>query len=179
MNQEYISKPENPQSNSPESRAPSTTENLAPEAISRRKMLRVLGLGGAMLAGSALLSNFSFAATEGQAEGKGSASPDTMLRVSSVDELLALPNGRLKDGTLAFVGGYRTAGDGGAKLMRWRRAARRPTTAERFTGLRERTDAGKSSTTGSGIFAGSGYSGRLRTRTTRSTRSSTIPPFIG
>lgn len=119
MNQEYISKPENPQSNSPESRAPSTTENLAPEAISRRKMLRVLGLGGAMLAGSALLSNFSFAATEGQAEGKGSASPDTMLRVSSVDELLALPNGRLKDGTLAFVGGYRTAGDGGAKLMRW------------------------------------------------------------
>ncbi|GFZ80056.1 hypothetical protein GCM10008018_26990 [Paenibacillus marchantiophytorum] len=88
----------------------------AGEAISRRKMLATLGIGGAMLAGSALVPRIASADNE---KFSNSSQGNQVLRVSNVEELKSLPSGQLDDGLYVFVGGYYKNGDGGAKLVRF------------------------------------------------------------
>ncbi|MFK7693870.1 hypothetical protein [Paenibacillus sp. HJGM_3] len=95
------------------------------KAISRRKVLQTLGLGGIALAGSALASNIALAAdasTDGNANGKG----DPVLQVKSVAELLSLSAQKLTNGQLVLVGGYAQNGDGGGKIVRWDAASTKP-----------------------------------------------------
>ncbi|TMV51266.1 peptidase C14 [Paenibacillus mesophilus] len=91
-------------------------ESLKKEAISRRNVLRTLGIGGAMLAGSAFASKLALADDMSSANGNGSS---RVLQVGSVAELAKIPPGLLKDGQHVHVSGYNTSGDGGAKLVRW------------------------------------------------------------
>ncbi|GIP33397.1 hypothetical protein [Paenibacillus sp. J2TS4] len=99
-------------------------------AISRRKMLKALGLGGALLTGSALAPGLVFAddksssrnddGDHGTTELTSNGNARSMLYVPHVQALLALPKGQLKEGTKVHVGGYYADGDGGAKLVCWR-----------------------------------------------------------
>ncbi|WP_163855245.1 peptidase C14 [Paenibacillus elgii] len=92
------------------------TNGKANETISRRKVLKTLGLGGAILAGSAF-GGSQFASAESlQSGGKGDRQ---VMWVASVEELMSLPPGQLKDGLHVFVGGYYKSGDGGGKLVRY------------------------------------------------------------
>lgn len=89
--------------------------------ISRRKMLQTLGVGSLLLAGSALLPNLAHADKDkdNSTDNKGEAGPVGKLQVPSVQALLSLPKGQLKENTLVYVSGYFSAGDGGAKIVRW------------------------------------------------------------
>ncbi|MDF2658788.1 MAG: peptidase, partial [Paenibacillus sp.] len=89
------------------------------KAISRRHVLRTLGIGGAMLAGSAFASKLAMAdAPPSNAEKAG-----RVLQVASVAELTSMPPGLLKDGQHVVVNGYNNSGDGGGKLVRWNAAS--------------------------------------------------------
>ncbi|NOU87733.1 peptidase C14 [Paenibacillus sp. LMG 31460] len=91
------------------------TNDKANETISRRKVLATIGLGGAMLAGSALAPRFA-SADNAQSNSNGDTQ---VLRVNNVEELKSLPSGQLTDGLYVFVGGYNNNGDGGGKLVRF------------------------------------------------------------
>ncbi|MBD2861279.1 peptidase C14 [Paenibacillus oceani] len=89
------------------------------KAISRRHVLRTLGIGGAMLAGSAFASKLAMAdAPPSNAEKAG-----RVLQVASVAELTSMPPGLLKDGQHVVVNGYNNSGDSGGKLVRWNAAS--------------------------------------------------------
>ncbi|WP_176705985.1 twin-arginine translocation signal domain-containing protein, partial [Paenibacillus hemerocallicola] len=90
-------------------------DNVKKAAISRRNVLRTLGIGGAMLAGSAFASKLALA-DNASTSANGA---NRVLQVNNVEELKALPPGLLKDGQHVRVSGYKSAGDGGAKLVRW------------------------------------------------------------
>lgn len=106
------------------------------EGISRRNVLKTLGIGGVMLAGSALASQLALADNTQSGNGQGNEINDntnnsnnkdkgddkgkgTVLQVANVAELLALPPGHLNDGVHVYVGGYAANGDGGGKLVRY------------------------------------------------------------
>ncbi|CAN7324639.1 hypothetical protein [Paenibacillus sp. LjRoot56] len=100
------------------------TNSKSNEAISRRKVLATIGLGGVMLAGSVLGPRFASADNgssndkDGQ-DDKDSKDGDRVQQVNNVAELKSLPPGQLKDGQHVFVGGYNKNGDGGGKLVRF------------------------------------------------------------
>ncbi|MEF3301791.1 hypothetical protein [Paenibacillus sp. GYB003] len=84
-------------------------------SITRRNVLRTLGIGGAVIAGSAFASKLAMAANEPAAN----SDDKKVLQVASVKALTELPPGQLKDGQHVLVSGYNTSGDGGGKLVRW------------------------------------------------------------
>ncbi|MFB6362802.1 hypothetical protein ACFCP7_01920 [Paenibacillus elgii] len=88
----------------------------ANEAISRRKVLKTFGIGGAILAGTAFGGSRFASAESLQSSGKGERQ---VMWVASVEELKSLPPGQLTDGLHVFVGGYYMSGDGGGKLVRY------------------------------------------------------------
>lgn len=90
------------------------------KAISRRKMLKTLGIGGIMLAGSAFASNIALASEpQPGSNDKDKIEAETVLQVAKVSDLLALATKKIKDGQHVIVGGYNQNGDGGGKLVRW------------------------------------------------------------
>ncbi|WP_216855465.1 hypothetical protein [Paenibacillus alba] len=101
------------------------------ERVSRRSLLKTLSVGGAVLAGNVLAAKLAFAdnqkGNQDEQQGIGNGRDkdekgkggDPLLQVSNVRQLLELPPGHLKDGTIVYVGGYHRLGDGGAKLVRW------------------------------------------------------------
>lgn len=93
-----------------------TSDNIGKEPISRRNILRTLGIGGAALAGSALSSKLAWAA---EMPAAAEASEGKLMQVAAVNELLALNTAKLRDGQHVLVSGYNKSGDGGGKLVRW------------------------------------------------------------
>ncbi|MBP1995579.1 hypothetical protein [Paenibacillus eucommiae] len=101
-------------------------DSSAKLGMSRRNVLRTIGIGGVLLAGSTIASKLAFAnSDEDQAKQKDGNSDKTsdrsseLLQVSTVQHLLELPAKLLKDGQKVHVGGYYQDGDGGGKLVRW------------------------------------------------------------
>ncbi|TNJ52743.1 hypothetical protein FE784_40575, partial [Paenibacillus hemerocallicola] len=89
----------------------------ARKEVSRRSLLITLGMGGAVLAGSAAVgAKLSYADGASSEEADGGRS---MLQVANISELLAISPDSLKQGQLVYVGGYNRSGDGGGKLVRW------------------------------------------------------------
>ena len=94
------------------------TNGKSNEAISRRKVLATIGLGGVMLAGSVLGPRLA-SADNGSSndkdakDNKDSKDGDRVLQVNNVAALKSLPMGQLKDGQHVFVSGYNKSGDGG------------------------------------------------------------------
>ena len=84
----------------------------------RRDFLKAAGIGGAALALSTLLPAglVSAAGAEGAAPTRS---------VPNVASLLALDTSALQDGEKILVGGYYNEGDGGEKLVAWRKNSTR------------------------------------------------------
>ncbi|MNI01216.1 hypothetical protein D3C73_540500 [compost metagenome] len=89
--------------------------NAKHTSISRRKVLQTLGIGGAMLAGSVLVSKIAFADQPTIIADQA----NRVLQVANMNELLAIVPSSLQDGQHILVGGYNQNGDGGGKLVRW------------------------------------------------------------
>lgn len=92
--------------------------------MSRRKAIQLLGGAGALVAGHMLGGGKAFAAEAAgmeaaAAEARAGGGMGTVMTVGHVQELLSLPQGLRKPGTLAYVAGYHQPGDGGGKLVRW------------------------------------------------------------
>lgn len=99
-----------------------STEHKEEVSISRRKMLQAIGIGSVMLAGSALFPKLAFADSEAQGKDDqklDKGAPSSMLQVANIQALSSIPKGQLKEGTLVYVSGYYTAGDGGGQVVRW------------------------------------------------------------
>ncbi|RKN84565.1 hypothetical protein, partial [Paenibacillus ginsengarvi] len=92
-------------------------------SISRRNVLRTLGIGGVVLAGSAFASKMAMAASEPSAE---ALDGKKVIQVANVAALSTLPPGKLKDGQHILVSGFKTSGDGGGKLVRWAANSTKP-----------------------------------------------------
>ncbi|WP_010271224.1 hypothetical protein [Paenibacillus senegalensis] len=100
----------------------SASREASGHGISRRRMLKVLGLGGVMLAGSALGSKVLAAEETISRDPEASltsAGRSGIIYVPTISELLNLPPGQYKKGTAVYVGGYHREGDGGGKWVRW------------------------------------------------------------
>lgn len=101
-------------------------QEIPSPSISRRKVLKALGMGGALLAGSAALRPGLVFADNPDSSGNSDAAAlsggnqaRSVHHVPNVKTLLELPKGQLKDGVKVHVGGFYSDGDGGAKLVRW------------------------------------------------------------
>ncbi|GAA3405147.1 hypothetical protein ACFFNY_28415 [Paenibacillus hodogayensis] len=90
------------------------------ESISRRNMLRTLGIGGAILAGNAVSSKLAWAA---DTQPVSTESANKVIHAADVNELRAMRPDTLKDGQHVIVSGYQKSGDGGGKLVRWAAAS--------------------------------------------------------
>ncbi|WP_329165008.1 peptidase C14 [Streptomyces sp. NBC_01267] len=85
---------------------------------SRRHLLRVSGLAGLVVAGSAV--------TTGTAQAAPTTSGTGVLHADTVDDLRALNTKTLSDGTQLLLAGYHRAGDGGAMALRWNKNSTAP-----------------------------------------------------
>ncbi|WP_326695227.1 peptidase C14 [Streptomyces sp. NBC_01766] len=93
-----------------------TTEQ--PANTGRRSLLRVSGLAGLVVAGSAV--------TTGTAQAAPTTSGPGVLHADTVDDLRALNTKTLSDGTQLLLAGYHRAGDGGAMALRWNKNSTAP-----------------------------------------------------
>ncbi|MFD0713272.1 hypothetical protein [Paenibacillus sp. GCM10027626] len=87
--------------------------------LSRRRMLQVLGAGGILLAGQTLIPKLSFAEAAAKENKDEGGTQGSMLQTSNLKALLDLPPGQQKAGTIVYVAGYNTPGDGGGKFVYW------------------------------------------------------------
>ena len=94
------------------------------EGIGRRKLLKGLGMGSMLLAGSAIAPSLALA--EEAAGNDKAMRMNGVLQVPHVQALLNLPPGLLQPGVLVWVGGYYSDGDGGGKLVRWNAGSTKP-----------------------------------------------------